>query len=201
AAVGFILCFVSGVKVKYLSGLILAGFPLIYALITGVGYRKRRMLAFLDPWADPQGSGFQIIQSFLALGNGGLFGTGLGRSRQKLFYLPQSHTDFIFSIIGEELGFIGAGLVVMLFAAFTILAVRIAFTAREPFGRFLAVGVLSIISLSSLINMGVCIGALPTKGLPLPFLSYGGTALLANLFGVGILLNISKNRDVMPVSQ
>lgn len=201
AAVGFILCFVSGVKVKYLSGLILAGFPLIYALISGVGYRKRRMLAFLDPWADPQGAGFQIIQSFLALGNGGLFGTGLGRSRQKLFYLPQSHTDFIFSIIGEELGFIGAGLVVLLFAAFTILAVRIAFTAREPFGRFLAVGVLSMISLSSLINMGVCIGALPTKGLPLPFLSYGGTALLANLFGVGILLNISKNRDVISVSQ
>ena len=201
AAIGFIMCFASGVKVKHLSGLILASLPLIYALVFGVGYRRRRMLAFLNPWADPQGVGFQIIQSFLALGNGGLFGVGLGQSRQKLFYLPQSHTDFIFSIIGEELGFIGCGIVVLLFAAFTILAVRIAFKAREPFGRFLAVGVLSMIALSSLINIGVCVGALPTKGLPLPFISYGGTALLANLFGVGLLLNIAKNRDAIAVSQ
>lgn len=200
AAIGFIMCFVSGFKVKHLSGLILVGLPLIYALVFGVGYRRRRMLAFLDPWADPQGVGFQIIQSFLALGNGGFFGVGLGRSRQKLFYLPQSHTDFIFSIIGEELGFIGCGMVIIAFAVFTILALRVAFKARDPFGRFLAVGVLSMIALSSLINIGVCIGALPTKGLPLPFISYGGTALLVNLFGVGLLLNIAKNRDVVLVS-
>ncbi|MGH7198757.1 MAG: FtsW/RodA/SpoVE family cell cycle protein, partial [Candidatus Omnitrophota bacterium] len=156
-------------------------------------YRRKRLLAFFHPWDDPRGVGFQIIQSFLALGSGGIFGVGLGRSQQKLFYLPESHTDFIFSIIGEELGFIGAGSVVLLFIVFVFAGMVIVFRSKSHFSQLLGLGLVCLIGLEAVINIGVSIGALPTKGLSLPFISYGGSALLANMVALGLLINISKD--------
>src|SRR5437667_405162 len=139
-------------------------------------YRLRRVTAFLDPWSDPRGSGFQIIQSWLAFGNGGVLGQGVGASKQKLFYLPESHTDFIFAIIGEELGFVGAAAVVALFAVLVWRGLRIGLRAPEPFGAYLALGITLLIATQTLVNLGVVLGLLPTKGLPLPFISFGGSA-------------------------
>ncbi len=156
-------------------------------------YRLRRMAAFLNPWNDPQNAGFQIIQSFLALGSGGWFGRGLGESKQKLFYLPESHTDFIFAIIGEELGAVGALVVVGLFALLIWRGLRIGLRAPEPFGAYLALGLTVMLATQTLVNLGVVTGLLPTKGLPLPFISFGGSALTMTLFSTGILLNISQH--------
>jgi len=154
----------------------------------------RRMLVFFNPWKDPRGSGFQIIQSFLALGLGGVFGVGLGMSKQKLFYLPASHTDFIFSIIGEELGLIGTTSVVLLFMVLIWQAMRVAFKTENSFGRYLSLGIASMIAIEAIVNIGVSTGALPTKGLPLPFISYGGTALVFHIAAVALLLNVAKER-------
>ena len=150
------------------------------------------MTAYLDPWKDPRGSGFQIIQSFLAFGLGGLRGVGLGQSTQKLFYLPQNYTDFIFSIIGEELGLIGALSVLALYAAFLFFGTRIALRAKEPFMKLLAYSVVLLIVLQALINLLVALGLVPTKGLPLPFVSYGGTALVFHMISVGILVAVDR---------
>jgi len=156
-------------------------------------YRWRRMLAFVNPWDDPQGAGFQIIQSFLALGSGGLFGRGLGESKQKLFYLPEPYTDFIFAILGEELGLIGATLVVGLFAVLIWRGLRVGLRAPDAFGSYLALGITVMLATQTLVNLGVVTGALPTKGLPLPFVSFGGSALLMTMFSAGVLLNISQH--------
>ena len=153
-------------------------------------------MIFLNPWSDKRGTGFQIIQSFVALGSGGLFGVGLGQSKQKLFYLPASHTDFIFSIIGEELGFIGAASIVILFTLFVWQGMKIAFKAPAAFERQLALGIVSLIALEAIINISVTAGALPTKGLPLPFISYGGSGLIFHLAAVGLLLNVAKSCEV-----
>ncbi|HYB40886.1 MAG TPA: FtsW/RodA/SpoVE family cell cycle protein, partial [Candidatus Methylomirabilis sp.] len=142
---------------------------------------------------DPQGSGFQIIQSFLALGSGGWFGLGLGESKQKLFYLPEPHTDFIFAIIGEELGLIGGVVIVALFAVLIWRGLRIGLRAPDAFGAYLALGLTIMLATQSLVNLGVVTGALPTKGLPLPFVSFGGSALLMTMFSAGVLLNISQH--------
>jgi cell division protein FtsW len=155
-------------------------------------YRRKRILAFFHPWEDPRGVGFQIIQSFLALGSGGIFGVGLGKSQQKLFYLPESHTDFIFSIIGEELGFIGASAVVILFIVFIFAGMVVVFRSKNFFSQLLALGLVSLIAFEAVINVGVSLGALPTKGLSLPFISYGGSALMANMIAVGLLIGISN---------
>jgi cell division protein FtsW len=155
------------------------------------------MLIFLNPWADKRGTGFQIIQSFIALGSGGLLGVGLGRSKQKLFYLPAAHTDFIFSIIGEELGFIGAASVVMLFILFVWQGMKVVFRAEDDFARMLSLGVVLLVALEAIINIGVTAGALPTKGLPLPFISYGGSALIFHLTAVGLLLNVARTSEVV----
>ena len=155
-------------------------------------YRRKRLLAFFNPWEDPRGVGFQIIQSFLAFGSGGFFGVGLGRSQQKLFYLPESHTDFIFSIIGEELGFVGAGSVVLLFIVFIFAGMVIVFRSKNLFFQLLSLGLVSLIGFEAVINIGVSLGALPTKGLSLPFISYGGSAFVANLIALGLLTNISN---------
>jgi len=153
-------------------------------------------MAFLDPWKDPANSGFQIIQSYLAFGLGGAFGLGLGNGRQKLFYLPEAHTDFIFSVVGEELGLLGVMIIIALFFIIIFCGVKISYRARDLLGTYLAVGLVSLIGLQALINMGVVMGLLPTKGCTLPFISYGGTSLMVNLVGVGILLNISaQSRD------
>ncbi len=158
-------------------------------------YRLRRITSFLDPWDDPQGSGFQLIQSFIALGSGGITGVGLGSSKQKLAYLPESHTDFIFSIIGEEFGFIGVMVVIALFLFLFIKGIAIAYRAKDQFVYYLATGLSLMIALQALINFAVATGMVPTKGLPLPFISYGGSSLLVNMVAVGILLNISRGEE------
>ncbi len=152
-------------------------------------------MAFLDPWTDPYDSGFQIIQSLVAFGKGGVTGEGLGVGQQKLFYLPEAHTDFIFSVIGEELGMIGVLVVAALFLLLVLSGIRIALQCQDPFGRSLAFGLSLLIGLEAFVNMAVCMGLLPTKGLTLPFISYGGTSLLTSLIAVGILLNISSRRQ------
>ena len=190
----FILLFVGGSRLWHLSSIVLACVPLLILLITGSEYRVRRWWAFTDPWKDPTGIGFQIIHSFLAFGSGGILGTGLGNSKQKLFYLPEPHTDFIFSIIGEELGMIGVLAIVGLFAVIIVRGIQIALSAKDLYTSYLAFGLTLLIGLQVLVNMGVVMGLLPTKGLTLPFLSYGGSSLVIALFSVGILLNIASER-------
>ncbi len=189
------MLFVSGVRLAHLFSLFLVAIPSIWLLINKVGYRKRRILVFLDPWSDPQGAGFQIIQSLLALGSGGILGRGLGEGTQKLFYLPAPHTDFIFAILGEELGLVGGMAVIILFGAFIYFGARIARRAPDLFGSLLALGITTWIGLQAMINIGVVTGFLPTKGLPLPFISFGGSSLIFSLIGVGILLSISLRRE------
>ena len=152
-------------------------------------------MAFVNPWLDPKGSGFQIIQSQIALGSGGIFGVGLGHSKQKLFYLPAAHTDFIFSIIGEELGLLGTLGVIILFMIFIGEGLKIIKNAADKFGYFLALGLILMISLRVIINIGVSCGVVPTKGLPLPFISYGGSSFVLDLFSVGILINIARTGE------
>ena len=190
------LCVLGGCRLAHLAGLgaLAAGF--VAAAVLGTGYQRRRWTAFLDPWADPGNAGFQMIQSFLALGGGGTMGSGLGEGRQKLFFLPEPHTDFIFAVIGEELGLRGTLPILGLFATFLVLGWRVALATADPFGRLVAFGLAGTIGLAAALNMGVVTGLLPTKGLPLPFISYGGSSLVVNLFAVGILFNISRQRGV-----
>jgi cell division protein FtsW len=191
----FAMLFLSGTRLRYLASLLVFALPVIFKLVTEP-YRLRRLISFLDPWEDAQGSGFQLVQSFIALGSGGLAGVGLGSSKQKLSYLPESHTDFIFSIIGEEFGFIGVSVVIALFLLLFIKGISIANKAKDEFVYYLAIGLSLMISLQALINFAVATGLVPTKGLPLPFVSYGGSALLVNLAAIGILLNISKGEQI-----
>ena len=155
-------------------------------------YRRARMLNFIDPWKDAAGDGYQLIQSFYALGSGGITGLGLGQSRQKTLYMPEPHNDFIFSIIGEELGLIGCLLIISLFIIFIWRGVRIAIKAKDTYGKLLAMGITSIIAVQAIINIAVVTGSMPVTGVPMPFISYGGTSLVINLTAMGILLNISR---------
>ncbi len=191
----FIMLFVAGARVSYLASVILASLPALYLLIFRVPYRRMRIMAFLNPWVDPRGSGFQIIQSQIALGSGGMFGVGLGHSMQKLFYLPAAHTDFIFSIIGEELGLGGTIAVIILFVILILEGLKVVKNAPDKFGYFLALGLVSMISIKAIINIGVSCGLLPTKGLPLPFISYGGSSFIFDLVSVGILMNIARTGE------
>ena len=191
--VGLIMMFAAGVNMAHIIPFLLMAAPILYLLIFKVAYRLRRIASYLDPWSDMQGAGFQIVQSFLALGSGGIFGLGLGLSRQKLFYLPQAYTDFIFSIIGEEIGLIGTLAVVILFVIFVWQGIEISLKAKDLFGRLLALGITISIGLDAIINIAVSTGAIPTKGLPLPFISYGGTSLIFNIIAVALLLNISNS--------
>lgn len=195
AIVVFIMLFVAGVRPLYLLSILLLSIPALYILIFSVPYRRMRIMAFLNPWLDPKGSGFQIIQSQIALGSGGIFGVGLGHSKQKLFYLPAAHTDFIFSIIGEELGLIGVLGVIVLFMIFIQQGLKIIKNAADKFGYFLALGLVLMISLRAIINIGVSCGVMPTKGLPLPFISYGGSSFIFDLVSVGILINIARTGE------
>ncbi|SPD73627.1 Lipid II flippase FtsW [uncultured Desulfobacterium sp.] len=188
----FILLFVGGVKVWQLSLLVFLGSMAAWQLVMRADYRIKRLMAFIDPWEDRQGIGFQIIHSFLAFGSGGFMGAGIGNSKQKLFYLPEPHTDFALSIIGEEMGFVGVALVIILFVILIAGGIKTALNARDLYSSYLALGLICMIGLQAVVNMGVVMGLLPTKGLTLPFVSYGGSALIFNLFSVGILLNISS---------
>lgn len=187
-----LMLFMAGARLRYILTLVLLSAPMFYVLVMSVEYRKQRLLAFCDPWKDATGSGFQIIQSFLAMGSGGLTGVGLGEGKQEFLFLPEPHTDFIFAVIGEQFGFIGALLVVGAFALFFYRGMLISMRSVDPFGRYLSFGLTAMISIQALINLCVVVGLLPTKGLPLPMVSYGGSSLVMTLVGTGILLNISK---------
>ena len=203
ALVSVVLCmlYVAGARLGHMALVGAAAIPVIALAVTGASYRLRRVFAFIDPWADPRGSGFQIIQSYLALGGGGLTGRGLGESKQKLFYLPEPHTDFIFAIVGEELGFVGAVFTVALFGLVLWRGMRIGLRVSEPFGALAAIGITAMLATQALVNLGVVVGLLPTKGLPLPFVSFGGSSLLVAMASVGLLLNISQHADLAPEPQ
>jgi len=195
--IGFVtvgLCFLAGAKISHLLGLALCAIPVVLVLVLGSGYRRQRLLTFLAPWKDASDTGFQITQSFLAFGSGGPFGVGLGEGKQKLFFLPEAHTDFVLALIGEELGLAGTATVILLFAVFVWRGFQIAARARVPFGRYLGMGITLLIGMQALVNAAVVTGLLPTKGLTLPFVSYGGSSLVVSLLGVGVLLNISRDR-------
>lgn len=195
AVIAGTMFFAAGMRLRYIAYLGLAALPALYLLIVRVPYRMARIRAFLDPYSDPQGTGFQAIQSLLAVGSGGITGVGLMDGKQKLFYLPEAHTDFIYAVIGEELGLIGAALVVVLFGVFAWRGLRIALGAPDGLSRLLAVGVTTMVVGQALINLSVVVGLLPTKGIGLPFISYGGSGLLVMMLGVGLLLNVSQHVD------
>ncbi len=186
------LFFVAGIPLRYILGLFLIAGPVLSFLIWRVPYQRERLLTFLDPWKDSMDSGYQLIQSLIALGNGGISGVGLGQGHQKLFYLPEPYADFIFATIGEELGLLGSFLILGLFGILIWRGIRIALQALDLFGMLMAIGLTLLIGTQFLINLGVVTGLLPTKGLPLPFISYGGSSLLVCSTGVGILLSISR---------
>jgi cell division protein FtsW len=186
------MIFAAGLNYRYILGTALCALPAVAFLVMGSAYRRQRVMTFLDPSRDPLGAGFQVIQSTIAVGTGGVFGKGLMNGVQKLFYLPEPHTDFIYSVIAEELGLIGATAVVICFAVITWRGLRVALRAPDTFGAFLALGLTTMMTVQAFFNISVALGLLPTKGIPLPFLSFGGSSLLINLLGMGILLNVSQ---------
>ncbi|MBV9182979.1 MAG: putative lipid II flippase FtsW [Acidobacteria bacterium] len=195
AAITVCILFVAGLDLKYLAYSALASLLPLYFLIFHVAYRRDRILAFLNPYSDPQGRGFHIIQSLIAVSTGGLTGVGLMEGKEKLFYLPEPHTDFIFSVLGEELGLVGCLSVVALFSVFLWRGTRSALRTNDMFGRLLAVGITSMVVVQAFINMSVVLGLMPTKGIPLPLISYGGSSLFITLACIGMLLNVSKQAE------
>jgi cell division protein FtsW len=187
------MLFIAGLSPKFFMGAIAAALPAIYLLIVRVPYRYQRLMGFLNPESDPQGSGFQMLQSLIAVGSGGLVGVGLMGSRQKLFYLPEAHTDFIYAVLCEELGFIGGLAVLVLFGIYAWRGARAAMAAPDEFGRYLGLGITVMVVGQALMNLSVVLGMMPTKGIPLPFVSYGGSSLVVMLLATGVLLNISQN--------
>ena len=195
--IAFLLLFLGGISLRRLLPVGLAMVPLFLYWILKTPYRRERVMTYLNPWGDPGAAGFQMIQSYLALGSGGAVGAGLGEGRQKLFFLPEPHTDFIFAVIGEELGLVGTLLVLFLFVWLLWKGTRIALAVEEPFSRMLAMGATLLLTLPAFMNMGVVTGLLPTKGLPLPFVSYGGSSLLVSWAALGLLFNVSRQtRDL-----
>ncbi len=193
--VALAMLFVAGLSIPYVLYATGAALPAVFFLIVRLPYRYERVLAFLHPESDPQGRGFQLMQSLIAVGSGGLFGLGLMESRQKLFYLPEAHTDFIYAVLCEEMGFLGGAAVLALFAVYGWRGLRAAVAAPDDLGRFLAVGITGMVVSQALINLSVVLGLMPTKGIPLPFISYGGSSLLVMLLATGVLLNISQHVD------
>jgi cell division protein FtsW len=191
--IGGVMVFAAGLNYSYLTIAGLASLPVVALLVTFWEYRFQRVLTFLDPWRDPRGDGYQIIQSFIAVGTGGISGRGLMNGVQKLFYLPEARTDFIYAVIAEELGLIGATLVLICFCVIAWRGIRITLSAPDKFGAFLALGLTTMVAVQAFVNMSVVLGLMPTKGLPLPFVSFGGSSLLINLLGMGVLLNVSQH--------
>lgn len=190
----FTMLFCAGARLSWLVLSVIVAVPVAWHLIARSPYRMRRILAFLDPWADRQGIGYQVAESLISVGSGGWFGQGLGAGKQKLFYLPEAHTDFILSVIGEELGLLGILLVLLLFGVVIWRGVRAAYAAPDAFGAYLALGITALFGFQAIVNMLVAMGLLPTKGLTLPFVSYGGSSLVISLAAAGILLAISSGR-------
>jgi cell division protein FtsW len=193
AVIAAVMIFAAGLSYTYVLGTILLALPLVAAVAMSADYRRRRLLTFMNPWEDPLGDGFQIIQSLIAVGTGGVTGKGLMSGVQKLFYLPEPHTDFIFSVISEELGLIGATLVVICFCVITWRGLRVTLSAPDRFGAFLALGLTTMVAVQAFMNMSVVLSLMPTKGIPLPLVSFGGSSLLINLVGMGVLLNVSQH--------
>ncbi len=193
------MIFAAGIGYRYVIGLLLASVPVGYLLVATSEYRWRRVTAFLDPWADPLGDGWQMIQSMIAVGTGGLFGRGLMGGVQKLFYVPEPHNDFIDSVIGEEFGLLGTTLVLACFCVIGWRGLRTAVRAPDRFGAFLAIGLTTMVAFQAFFNISVVLGLLPPKGIPLPFVSAGGSSLLINLIGMGILLNVSQHASTSHV--
>jgi cell division protein FtsW len=193
--VGAVMLFLAGVRLRYFAALSLPAMLFLYQAVMGAGYRRDRIEAFLNPNSDPRGSGYQIIQSLIAVGTGGVHGVGLMEGRQKLFYLPYPYSDFIYAVIGEELGLLGAGAVVLAFVFFMWRGLRTAWRAPDPFGTYLAAGLTLAIVLQAFINLSVVLGLLPAKGIPLPFISAGGSSLVLTLVAVGLILNVSQHAD------
>jgi cell division protein FtsW len=193
-ALGLLFC--AGARVEHLVLCSLSMLPVVLLAIGSSAYKRARIFAFLDPWKDPQNTGFHIVQSLLALGSGGLFGLGLGASRQKFFYLPEQYTDFIFAILGEELGLLGALGVLALFVVFAFRAVRIALAAPDRFGLLLALGCTLLIVIQAFVNVGVVTSSWPVTGVPLPFVSFGGTSLVVSLVAVALIVNVGRHRQV-----
>jgi len=190
----YFMLFIGGARVHHLVGTGLMALPVLIYVLTKADYRIRRLMSFLDPWSYAAGSGFHVIQSLIAFGSGQIWGRGLGESRQKLFYLPEAHTDFVFSVIGEELGLLGALAVLALFGVIITRGLQLTAKIEEPFDQYLAFGLTVLLGLQALIHMGVVMGLMPTKGLVLPFISYGGSAMVINLMEAGILLGLSRRR-------
>lgn len=184
------LVFIAGARLGHIGAIALAAVPVLLLMINRFAYMAERIKIYLDPWKDPEGRGFQMVQSFIAFGNGGMSGVGLGEGKQKLFYLPEAHTDFILSVIGEEAGLIGVGAVMFGYLVFFYCGLRISLKAKDLYARYLALGLTLMITLQAAVNMGVVLGAMPPKGIPLPFISYGGTSLIVSMTATGILLNI-----------
>lgn len=190
--VAFIMILVGGAKISHLLSLIPIGLSAGLGLIFMESYRLQRLTSFLNPWADPSGDSYQLIQSLYALGSGGFFGVGLGNSRQKALFMPEPHNDFIFAIIGEELGLIGCVAIIAIFIFIVIKGTSIAVKARDNYGYLVAIGIISVIAIQAIINIAVVTGSMPVTGVPMPLISYGGTSLVFNLSAIGILLNISR---------
>ena len=194
-AVAASMLFIAGMRMRYFAIAAANAVVPLYFLLFHVAWRRDRILAFLNPYSDPQGRGFHIIQSLIAVGTGGLTGAGLMEGKQKLFYLPEPHTDFIFAVTAEEFGLFGSLLVVGLFALFLYRGIRTAFRAKDPFARLLAIGITSMVVLQALMNISVVLGMMPTKGIPLPLISSGGSSLLVTLVSIGVLLNITRQTE------
>jgi cell division protein FtsW len=192
-AIAAVMVFAAGLNYTYIVGAVLCALPAIAFLVMGTSYRRQRVLTFLDPWSDPLGAGFQVIQSLIAVGTGGMWGKGLMNGVQKLFFLPEPHTDFIYSVISEELGLVGATAVLLCFCVITWRGLRVSIRAPDRFGAFLALGLTTMVAIQAFVNVSVVLGLMPTKGIPLPFVSAGGSSLLINLLGMGVLLNVSQH--------
>lgn len=191
----FVMLFTAGTRLSFLVGSVLAAIPLAYTAVASSPYRMKRVTAFLDPWADRQGAGYQVAESLMSIGSGGVTGLGLGEGHQKLFFLPEAHTDFIFGIIGEELGLLGVAALILAYGLFLWRGLRASLAASEPFGTYLGVGITSLVAYQAVVNMAVAMGLVPTKGLTLPFVSYGGSSLAVLMTAAGVLLSISGTAE------
>jgi cell division protein FtsW len=191
-----VMVFAAGISYRYLFGAVMLALPALYVILMQADYRRRRLLTFMDPWADPLGDGFQIIQSLIAVGTGGVLGKGLMNGVQKLFYLPEPFTDFIYAVISEETGLLGASLVLLCFCVIAWRGLRTAMRAPDAFGAYLALGITMMLVLQAFVNISVVLGLMPTKGIPLPLVSNGGSSMLINLLGIGVLLNISQHQSM-----